>query len=66
MSNKSQGHEIYFEFTQIGHTIKVTAIDAKTGIEASIIGSGAYEQSYLEQLALRKLQKRIKETHSSS
>lgn len=62
----SQPSEVYFEFTQIGNSIKVAAIDAATGIEVSVVGSGAYDQAYLERLALRKLQKRIKETHGTS
>lgn len=53
--------EIYFEFLQVGNAMKVCAIDPATGVEVSIVGSQNYDQSYLEGLALRKLQKRIKE-----
>ncbi|MEM7621095.1 MAG: serine hydroxymethyltransferase [Pseudomonadota bacterium] len=53
--------EIYFEFTQIGNAIKVAAIDAKTGVEVSVMGSQAYDQAYLESLAMRKLQRRMAE-----
>lgn len=59
-----QRNEIYFEFTQVGQTIKVAAIDAATGVEVSIVGSTAYPQDYLENLALKKLQKRLNEGKS--
>jgi hypothetical protein len=47
--------DILFEFTQIGQTVKVTAINPATGLEASIVGDPAAGQHALEQLALRKL-----------
>ena len=30
--------EVFFEFTAIGRTVKVSAIDATTGVEASVVG----------------------------
>ena len=47
--------EILIEFTQIGNSVKVTAIDPFTGTEVSIVGSPAAGQEALKQLALRKL-----------
>jgi hypothetical protein len=49
------GHEIYVEFVIQGNVIKATAIDAKTGIEASIIGPAGAPREPLAQAALRKL-----------
>ncbi len=51
--------EIYFEFHQIGGSIKVTAIDAATGVEVVVIGPVAASQSDLQGLALRKLKRRL-------
>lgn len=52
--------EIYFEFTAIGHAVKVTAIDSVTGIEVSTMGPSSASQADLQQLALRKLQARLR------
>jgi hypothetical protein len=51
--------EVYFEFTAIGHTVKVTAIDSVTGIEVSTMGPASASQADLKQLALAKLLARI-------
>jgi hypothetical protein len=51
--------EVYFEFTAIGTTVKVVAIDAATGTEVSVIGPASAAQSDLERLALAKLRKRL-------
>jgi hypothetical protein len=48
--------EVYFEFVAQGAVVKVTAIDAGSGIEASIIGPAASPRTALEQAAFRKLQ----------
>ncbi|MGO8914848.1 MAG: DUF6898 family protein [Stellaceae bacterium] len=47
--------EVIFEFIRIGGTVKVTAVDAATGIEASIVGTPAAGQTALKRLARRKL-----------
>ena len=52
--------EVYFEFTAIGNAVKVTAIDSQTGIEVSAIGPASAAQADLQQLALQKLQARLK------
>lgn len=49
------GGEIYFEYTLHGTFAKVTAIDAATGIEASVVGPRAAAPAELERLALKKL-----------
>lgn len=47
--------EVLFEFTRIGALMKVTAVDAQTGIEAVIQGSAAMPQAVLQRNALAKL-----------
>ena len=63
--NPPQLGEVYFEFTQVGRSMKISAIDAKTGTEVTVVGSTAYDQGYLEHLALRKLQKRLREENNT-
>ena len=47
--------EVLFEFRKQGGSVRVSAIDARTGIEATIVGDPHYGMPYLKQLALRKL-----------
>jgi len=47
--------EIYFEHQVIGGSIKVSAIDADTGTEVSIVGPATASQRHLETVALNKL-----------
>jgi hypothetical protein len=54
------GGEIYFEFTAIGRSVKVSAIDAATGTEVSIMGPVTAARADLQRLALQKLQARLK------
>ena len=51
--------EVFFEFTAIGSTVKVVAIDAATGTEVSVIGPVSAAQADLEQLAVGKLKARL-------
>lgn len=51
--------DVYFEFTAIGASVKVVAIDAATGTEVSVIGPASAAQAHLEQLALGKLKARL-------
>jgi hypothetical protein len=51
--------EIYFEFTALGASVKVAAIDATTGIEVSVIGPASALKSDLQKLALAKLKGRL-------
>jgi hypothetical protein len=48
--------EIAFEFTQIGASVKVTAIDMRTGKEVSIAASAATPRPVLQRMALQKLE----------
>ena len=52
--------EVYFEFTPIGSSVKVVAIDATTGIELSVFGPARAAQADLQRLALQKLRARLK------
>ena len=52
--------EIYFEFVAIGRHVKVSAIDAATGTEVSVMGPATASQADLQRLALQKLQTRLK------
>jgi hypothetical protein len=54
------GGEIYFEFTAIGRNVKVSAIDAASGTEVSIMGPVTAPRTALQRLALQKLQARLK------
>jgi len=47
--------EVLFEFTRIGQTVRVTAIDAETGTEAVIQGSATMPPHTLQKTALAKL-----------
>jgi hypothetical protein len=51
--------DVYFEFTAIGTTVKVTAIDSVTGIEVAAIGPVSASEADLKQLALAKLKARL-------
>ncbi len=47
--------EVLFEFVRVGNSVKVTAIDPISGVEATIVGSVRLTRFSLEQAALRKL-----------
>ncbi|MBS8258970.1 serine hydroxymethyltransferase [Roseibium polysiphoniae] len=51
--------EIYIEFHPVGQQVKVTAIDASTGIEVVVIGPSKAASADLKNLAVRKLLRRI-------
>lgn len=51
--------EVYFEFVTIGSSVKCTAIDPRTGVEASVIGPVNASRGDLERLAVAKLRRRI-------
>ena len=48
--------EILIEFIVQGNVVKVTAIDAASGVEASIVGPANSPREALSQAAIRKLQ----------
>jgi hypothetical protein len=59
MPPAGEPREVYFEFTAIGGSVKVVAIDAATGTEVSVTGPSSAAQSDLERLALGKLKARL-------
>lgn len=44
-----------FEFVRVGGAVKVTAVDATSGVEISIVGDPAAGEPALKRLALQKL-----------
>jgi hypothetical protein len=48
--------EIYVEFVILGNTVKATAIDPASGVEASVVGPAGAPQSAMAQAARRKLE----------
>jgi hypothetical protein len=52
--------DVYFEFAVIGRSVKVTAIDAASGIEVSVVAPATAARADLQQLALRKLEARLR------
>lgn len=54
--NPLAGREVYFEFRQIGHAVKVTAIDALTAIEVSIPAPANMPEALLQARALKRLE----------
>ena len=57
--DRAQGGEVYFEFVTIGRQVKVSAIDAATGTEVSVMGPATASQADLQRLALQKLRTRL-------
>lgn len=51
----SRSRQVYFEHVAIGASVKVSAIDAESGIEVSIAGPRTTSQKELERIALQKL-----------
>ena len=51
----AEEREVIFEFIRIGAALKVTAVDAETGIEASIVGDPAAGETSLRRIAKQKL-----------
>ena len=48
--------EIFVEFVILGNSLKATAIDPETGLEATVIGPANAPQSAMAQAARRKLE----------
>jgi hypothetical protein len=57
---------VYFEFTAIGRSVKVSAIDAASGLEVSVTGPASASQADLRHLALQKLRARLRAVRRSS
>ena len=50
------GKKIYVEFVVLGNTVKVTAIDSESGLEASVVGPAGAPRGALAEAARRKLE----------
>jgi hypothetical protein len=55
-SDKGPGRRIFVEFTVQGTAVKVTALDAASGLEASILGPVGAPREALQAAAIRKLE----------
>lgn len=55
MSKESDQEGYFVEFTQVGNSVKVSAIDPATGIEVSIVGDPKLSQAELSRAAVKKL-----------
>jgi hypothetical protein len=53
------GREVYFEHIAYGGAAKCTAIDAVTGVEATVTGPAGAMRMDMERLALRALERRL-------
>jgi len=52
--------EIYIEYKQVGQAMKVTAVDAETGLEVVIMGPASAAQTHLQKIAVQKLEMQLK------
>lgn len=52
--------EVILEFIVCGSYVKVSAVDPVSGTEVSIVGDRKAEQSYLESVAIKKLEMVLK------
>lgn len=57
----SSDQEVFFEFRVIGNAVKLSAVDAASGVEVAVMGPAAGSHEELKSIALRKLQKRLSE-----
>jgi len=64
MMGNAGEREIYFEFVALGNSVRVSAICSVTGVEVQVIGPANAARRDLEQLALRKLERRLAETNA--
>ena len=55
-SPMSEADNYIIEFTQIGGSVKVTAVDPRTMTEVSIVGGPQYSQEFLTRQAVKKLE----------
>lgn len=51
--------EIYLEFKPVGQAMKVTAVDAATGVEVVVMGPVSASRTDLQKIAVRKLKAQI-------
>ena len=49
------GSEVIIEILQVGNAVKVVAVDVKSGLEVSIVGSPSMSEEMLKRNAVNKL-----------
>jgi hypothetical protein len=49
------GNEVIIEILQVGNAVKVVAVDVKSGLEVSIVGSPSMSEEMLKRNAVKKL-----------
>ena len=59
MSSAEGGGEVLLEFVRIGAQMRVSAIDAKTGIEVVIVAPANAPRSQIEKVAIAKLRRKL-------
>ncbi len=58
------GQGAIIEFVAVGNSVKVSAIDERTGIEVSVICPKTATKQSMQELALKKLQRMLKKRSS--
>jgi hypothetical protein len=56
VTERAKPSEILVEFVAIGNSVKVTAVDPATGLEAVIVGPAGAARNALAEAARRKLE----------
>ena len=51
----SHGREIFVEFVILGNSVKATAIDPESGLEASVVGPASAPRAVMAEAARKKL-----------
>lgn len=57
---KNSGQNYIVEFLQVGNAVKVSAVDPKTGIEVSVVGSPLMSRDQMARTAIQKLEYRLR------
>lgn len=58
--------EVYIEFKQVGQAMKVTAVDAATGLEVVIMGPASAAHAHLKKVAVDKLRMQLKKAKAKA
>lgn len=64
MSQPNERHYL-IEFYALGNSVKATAIDPETGVEATILGAAHTSREYLKSQAVKKLERKLKRLAAS-
>ena len=57
MSKSGKGYIV--EFSQVGTVVRCSAVDPKTNVEVSTVGSVNHSREYMTNVAVRKLEYRL-------